>query len=401
MKKLKFARIYITLELSHDVARSQIFNWAELLEQKGLDCYYVVFYRNYDDLKIMIANDKDKKVFTKKICKTILIRELIVFFYLIILLPKFRCYHKIIFQTRVAGFVYPLIILKKISKKIRLIYESRAAGEDLDINLKKKFWGRFKYNFRKHRERLMLEQTSKIFVVSDYMKEYFLRFYKSNKICSDKFITIHGAADEESFYYSEEIRKKYRRKMHINKDQKVFIYSGGLSSYWQLPEKIFGFFKFINDTEINVRFVILTPDVNLAKICSKKYNIQNVIILHTEYEELNGFYNAADCGLLFREDVLMNNVASPTKYSEYILTGIPVIISQSIKDFKKITEENNFGYVIDNLEFDPLNLKGLLNFLSKMDFNNKENRRQISQKGRSILSKQVYLDSIIDVYKEV
>jgi len=52
-----------------------------------------------------------------------------------------------------------------------------------------------------------------------------------------------------------------------------------------------------------------------------------------------------DFGILIREDTVTNQVASPTKYAEYLKAGLKVIISDNIGDMSAEVSANNLGYV--------------------------------------------------------
>ena len=58
--------------------------------------------------------------------------------------------------------------------------------------------------------------------------------------------------------------------------------------------------------------------------------------------------SAADFGLLLRENNIVNNVASPTKFAEYLMAGLPVIISNGIGDFSYFVRFKNVGICIDS-----------------------------------------------------
>ena len=46
----------------------------------------------------------------------------------------------------------------------------------------------------------------------------------------------------------------------------------------------------------------------------------------------------------------MNNVASPTKFAEYLMSGLPVIISPGIHDFANNIKKTRFGVVVSGLD---------------------------------------------------
>ena len=57
---------------------------------------------------------------------------------------------------------------------------------------------------------------------------------------------------------------------------------------------------------------------------------------------------AADMGILLRENHPLNEVAAPTKFAEYVMTGPLVLISDNIGDYSNFVKRNNLGIVLKN-----------------------------------------------------
>lgn len=53
-----------------------------------------------------------------------------------------------------------------------------------------------------------------------------------------------------------------------------------------------------------------------------------------------------DVGLLLRDERITNNVASPTKFAEYLSAGLPVLISEHVGDFSAMVRSEGLGQVI-------------------------------------------------------
>ena len=117
----------------------------------------------------------------------------------------------------------------------------------------------------------------------------------------------------------------------------------------------------------------------------KKKNIKIVNI--NKYYKLNSLYNASDFGILLRENRLVNNVASPTKFAEYIMAGLKVIISENVGDYSEIVTKNNYGFVVTSSDLEDLRrLQQVILDKINSDYC-KPN--EISKYGNDFLSKQV------------
>lgn len=62
-------------------------------------------------------------------------------------------------------------------------------------------------------------------------------------------------------------------------------------------------------------------------------------------EEVHAVLAQCDHGLLLREDSITNRVASPTKFAEYLIAGLPVIITEHIGDYSAFVAEQRAGTV--------------------------------------------------------
>jgi hypothetical protein len=63
--------------------------------------------------------------------------------------------------------------------------------------------------------------------------------------------------------------------------------------------------------------------------------------------QINAYLQACDYGLLIRETSVTNQVASPTKFAEYLQAGCKVVISPGIGDFSAFVQEHHCGEVFN------------------------------------------------------
>ena len=130
---------------------------------------------------------------------------------------------------------------------------------------------------------------------------------------------------------------------------KTIIYSGGLSA-WQKIDVIIALMRRISEVDDSIRFRFLTKDLEmLRKKCetagldkslwsAKSCNQSEVL------EELA----KADCGIILRDDTLVNQVASPIKVGEYLAAGLGVIASPFIGDVGKDLADKEYACMVDH-----------------------------------------------------
>ena len=88
--------------------------------------------------------------------------------------------------------------------------------------------------------------------------------------------------------------------------------------------------------------IFLTNDQKIAEKCIS--GIRNILCFSVKQNEVNDYLNAADYAIMIRKKDLTNKTASPTKFSEYCLTGLNVITNSSVIDFYK------FRNKVDNIK---------------------------------------------------
>jgi hypothetical protein len=132
-------------------------------------------------------------------------------------------------------------------------------------------------------------------------------------------------AAEDKFYVSASLRDRQRAELEISADETVYIYSGSLAAYQCFEETVDLFRRMVADGG-KVRLIVLAPEVEAARQITKDFPENRVICKSAAHNEVNAFLNAADFGMLLREPTPVNHVAFPTKFAEYSLTGLQVVM---------------------------------------------------------------------------
>jgi hypothetical protein len=102
-------------------------------------------------------------------------------------------------------------------------------------------------------------------------------------------------------------------------------------------------FENISNTKLIVLSNANIKDLNIYKKFSEK-----IIQLWVTPEKVFKYLSIGDYGLIIREHSITNEVASPTKFAEYLSAGLKVLISESIGDFSTFVKSKRCGEVIDD-----------------------------------------------------
>ena len=126
-------------------------------------------------------------------------------------------------------------------------------------------------------------------------------------------------------------------------------------------------------------------------LTKKKYNNPNIISKFVPYIEVSDYLNAADIGIIIRNNDIVNNVASPIKFSEYISCGLPVISNKSVDIITQMLENNKCGSLISLININDKVVNNLINI----------NRNKISQIGINYFGIDSVSNSYIEIYKQM
>lgn len=116
-------------------------------------------------------------------------------------------------------------------------------------------------------------------------------------------------------------------------DRPSFVYIGSLSK-WQCLDETLEVFKEINKQIPTASIEILTNKQEEARQLLKKYQIVNGSVNYVPLEELSEYLVKFKFGFLIREDININNVATPNKLCTYMASGVIPVYSDVIDSFK-------------------------------------------------------------------
>jgi len=388
--------VYISDALTKTVRDSQVINWLEVYDSLDInfDLYIitpitVVLFANSTRLKkkklaLQRINGSVKEIFTIRRKEINIITNLITFIYFM-LFAKFRSRDKIVIVTRTKAGIKGIVMLKEWCNNVKLIYDNRGARpheyiNSLGFDEPDEIHDNHivtKYNQELKLYRYSIINSDVVFCVSKNLIEYSKKV--TDYLLDDrKFIHAPGGADETHFYYSDNIRNKSRAELGFS-NETVFVFSGELMSTWQNAEKLFQFLSFLLKESSGHFFLCITPNTDHAMKLANKYSISRcqINVVAAQFYEMNDFLNAADYAVIIRDDIVTNNVASPTKIAEYLLSGLPVLTTKGIGDYSDFIKINKIGYIIE------IDKKYPVCGLSK-----NEDRSRISRVSRPVFGKQ-------------
>lgn len=237
-------------------------------------------------------------------------------------------------------------LVREIAPKVHIFADVHGASEDIvELVKKSNFIKKIEKNIIFRIDKMGLANSAPFldgyFTVTPALKEYVEKRYGVNS--DAKFIIAPCATSKIEESYIDDYagyRKEYREKFGIQPNERVFIYSGGVSS-WQCIEETLGLYRRIKQKNSNTRMLVFSHNINeVKKLIREDDDIQ---AYRFDPEELKKALCAGDYAFLLRRDCITNNVAFPNKFLEYVLSGMKIITTPYLYEIADQVKENNLG----------------------------------------------------------
>lgn len=144
---------------------------------------------------------------------------------------------------------------------------------------------------------------------------------------------------------TEEAVRTAREKLGFADDDIVFVYSGSIAG-WQGFDLLAGFMiPRLKESE-KVKLLFLSAETQQIRTLQEEFPGQ-VVVRQLKPDQVPQYLLAGDYGLLIREQSVTNQVASPVKFAEYLVCGLPVIIGEGLGDFTDFVRINRCGWQVN------------------------------------------------------
>lgn len=229
----------------------------------------------------------------------------------------------IIYSRGIRGGILGVFLKKFLfHNKIKLINDVR--GDALDEN-KNRYWRKKTLD---NANKYVFVNTDLLFLVSTYLKNKICNLYAFDK---EKAFVFPTFVPDNKFSFNERNRLEIRKQLGYNETDIVVMYSGNLAK-WQNIETILSAFS--KTTNSFLRLLILTKDTRIEETLDRfNINREKVKFKSVLYDEIEKYYHAGDYGTLIRDNTDTNKSAAPTKFSEYVNSGLAVIINEIDADY--------------------------------------------------------------------
>lgn len=143
----------------------------------------------------------------------------------------------------------------------------------------------------------------------------------------------------------EDLRVAVRDELRVAPDALLFIYSGTMAA-WQRPAESALLVNALRLHRPDVRLLFLTPEIAAARKAVAQTGLDGVLYRSAKQSDVHRYLCAADYGLLLREESMVNRVACPVKFGEYLACGVRPVMTPHIGDQSDLAAEKGLGVVV-------------------------------------------------------
>lgn len=292
----------------------------------------------------------------------------------------------------------PAMIGSSIKKKQggKLVFDIR--GFWADERIEGGIWNynnplfRFIYNFFKSKEKHLFENSDYIISLTENAKNFIAANFKTK----GNFQVIPCSVDLNHFnsnQLDDKLIASLKLKFNFLPSDFVLTYVGSLGTRYLLKEMLL-FFKSLKQQKKEAKFLFITKSntKEIESICKEHaIDFSSVIITSCDYNEIPNYIAVGNASIFFIVTSFTGKAVSPTKQSEVMSLGLPIVSNSGLGDTDKILEATNTGIVVK--EFNKAAYEVAAKKL--LQFNRSKNEI------REVAVQYFSLDAAIEKYREV
>lgn len=180
----------------------------------------------------------------------------------------------------------------------------------------------------------IMKRAKMIFYVSQYMQTYYEKMARADFSHKAYVMPCFNETLDPAVFAQKDYTKK------------VFTYVGSLD-LWQCFDETAQLYAQIEKQIPDAFFKVLTFNTEKAEQILKDKGIRNYSVACVPKEQVKQELENATYGFMLRHDILVNRVATPTKLSSYLSTGVLPIYSSCLRDFHAQAEGKSFAFAMD------------------------------------------------------
>jgi glycosyltransferase involved in cell wall biosynthesis len=244
-------------------------------------------------------------------------------------------------------------------------------------------------------ERRASRESDAIVGVTRRMGEYLVERYGADP---GKIVVVPAGCDETRFAFGSDLRARGRALLDAG-DRPVFVFCGGWDP-WQAVPLNAALLAALVRREPDALVVALSQDAARidAALAAAGIPEGGRLVRKVPFDEVPAYLAAADGAVVLREADTVNRVASPVKFSEYKVSGLPVAVSEGLGDAADHVRATGTGVVYGG---DPEEAAAKMVELVRGDRAEPERRARRAEEGARVFSTTANLALLEALYRRL
>lgn len=232
----------------------------------------------------------------------------------------------------------PLGWLIKVLLNGRLVYDAHELETETNGLVGFKKW------FARKIESHFITRCDLVIVVGECIADWYQREYAISRPLVVKNVPKHFRRSNGNLL---------REKLGISRDKKILLYQGGLTVSRGVPLVLEAFKNRKNDDVVVVFMGYGELSDTVKQVANASNNIYYMPAV--EPESLLNFTSSADFGIHLIQNTCLNHyLCMPNKFFEYLMGGLPVIVSD-MKEMAEAVQGFELGLVLNDFSSDEIN----------------------------------------------
>jgi len=281
------------------------------------------------------------------------------------ILLKFGWSRPVVIQCRNLSAARVGLVVRRLRPRVRVIYDSRtidAAELEQRLERKEPYRSDKGLSVAKlwQQQRRVVSCADHVLCVSQPMAD----LYKSKfRLSPDKASVVPCTTVVEQAIRSQGNRHSVRDLLRLS-DRLVIAFYGSASVYQCFDESL-TLFKQLHQRVPHLHLLALSSNADLQKKLAKELPSSVFSFLSLAPQEAFDYLVSADVGLLIREPIEINRVASPVKLAEFLACGVPVLLTEGVGDYSSLVDRSGCGLVVKYPG--TANIEEITDFLKKVE----------------------------------
>jgi hypothetical protein len=261
-----------------------------------------------------------------------------------------------------------IAILSLITRNVRLVVEMEGDRESelsyvAESNKYRGIVRALHFIYRWYRCRvedgISFRAASRIFVVSRTLKSIIANKYG---IAKSNIVVFPTGVNAQTTFFNAELRRRTRERLGCK--GKVFVYVGSTLK-WQMLDRFEQIFEHACNVSKAQAILILRDRDDDVIERFRRIDEKTIVKINLPHEALNEYFNAADIGVVLREDNLLNKAAMPGKCGDYLAAGLRVAMSRHVGDYAEDVRELGVRILIDDHEDDKVAARRIMEYAER------------------------------------